>query len=293
MKTTQYQKTPRPLSPAASTLPAVIIDLEPPLPLDTAPTMRIGMLVLACGLGGATLWAALAPLDEGVPAAGLVAIDTKRKAVQHQQGGIVNEVRVKEGAMVKAGELLLRLDDAAARAIHAGINQHYMTLRAIEGRLMAEQADAPQIAFHEDLLNARDDLQVRLQLATQEQLFISRRSAIAAELAAIRELIHGQQAQAQSYAGLLANRKIQLSSQQEELDGIRDLVSKGYVPRNRQMELERNAAELAGSIAELQGNVLRTNSAVAEQKLRIVQRQQEYRNAVQTQLSEVRTDVQA
>lgn len=294
-KTRQDTRTPLqlPPEPSAGTVPAVIIDLEPRLPMDTAPTMRFGLLVLACGLGGATLWAAMAPLDEGVPAAGLVAIDTKRKAVQHQQGGIVNEVRVKEGTMVKAGDLLIRLDDAAARAIHAGINQHYMSLRAIEGRLMAEQADAPKITFHEDLLNAQDDLQVSLQLATQEQLFISRRSAIQAELAAIRELIRGHQAQAQSYGGLLANRKIQLSSQQEELDGIRDLVSKGYVPRNRQMELERNAAELSGSVAELQGNILRTNSAIAEQKLRVIQRQQEYRNEVQTQLSQVRTEVQA
>ena len=118
--------------------PAKVIDAETPLPTDTAHSMRFGLLVLVLGLGGAVLWAGLAPLDEGVPASGMVAIDTKRKAVQHLQGGIVSEVLVKEGSMVKAGDLLIRLNDSVVRANHAGINQHYMTLRAMEGCLMAE-----------------------------------------------------------------------------------------------------------------------------------------------------------
>jgi protease secretion system membrane fusion protein len=277
----------------AGAVPADAIDAETPLRMDTGPSMRFGLLVLVLGLGGAVLWAALAPLDEGVPASGMVAIDTKRKAVQHPQGGIVSEVLVKEGTMVKAGDLLMHLNNSVARANHAGISQHYMTLRAMEGRLMAEQADAPKITFHEDLLKAKDEQQVRLQLANQEHLFISRRSAIQAALAAIQELIHGHEAQLQSYAGLLENRKIQLSWAQEELKGIRDLVSEGYAPRNRQMELERTVAELSGSTADLQGNILRTNRSIAEQKLRIIQRRQEYRTDVETQLSEVRREVSA
>lgn len=273
--------------------PAKVIDAEPTLPMDTAHSMRVGLLVLVLGLGGAILWAALAPLDEGVPASGMVTLDTKRKAVQHQQGGIVSEVLVKEGSVVKAGDLLIRLNDSVVRANYAAINQHYMTLRAMEGRLMAEQADAPKIAFHQDLLKAKDDREVRLQLANQEHLFVSRRSAIQAELAAIQEMIHGYEAQLQSYAGLLENRKLQLSFLQEQLKGIRGLVSEGYAPRNRQMELEAQAAELSGSIADLQGNSLRTNRSISEQKLRIIQRRQEYRREVETQLSEVRKEVQA
>lgn len=280
-------------APQTGTYPAKVIQGETDLHMDTGHSMRIGLLVLILGLGGATLWAALAPLDEGVPASGTVAIDTKRKAVQHLQGGIVSEVLVKEGSMVKSGEVLIRLNDSAARANHAAINQHYMTLRAMEGRLMAEQTDAAKITFHQDLLKAKDDRDVRLQLANQEHLFISRRSAIQAELAAIQEAIHGYGAQLQSYAGLLENRKLQLSLLQEELKGIRDLVREGYAPRNRQSELERTAAELSGSIADLQGNILRTNRVISEQKLRIIQRRQQYRQEVETQLSEVRREVEA
>src|SRR3990172_4195769 len=280
-------------APPAGAYPAKIIEGETALPMDTGNWIRIGLLVLILGLGGATLWAAFAPLDEGVPAAGSVAIDTKRKAVQHLQGGIVSEVLVKEGSMVKSGEVLIRLNDSAVRANYATINQQYMTLRAMEGRLTAEQTDAAKIIFHPDLLKAKDDREVRLQLATQEHLFISRRSAIQAELAAIQEAIHGHEAQLQSYAGLLENRKLQLSLLQEELKGIRDMVREGYAPRNRQSELERTAAELSGSIAELQGNTLRTRRSISELKLRIIQRRQEYRREVETQLSQVRSEVQA
>ena len=67
-------------------------------------TMRVGLWTLGIGFGGFLLWAAFAPLDEGVPANAMVSIDTKRKPVQHQTGGIVKEVLVKEGSIVAAGQ---------------------------------------------------------------------------------------------------------------------------------------------------------------------------------------------
>ncbi|MDO8276967.1 MAG: secretion protein HlyD, partial [Burkholderiaceae bacterium] len=73
------------------------------LSTDTGRASRIGLWALAIGFGGFVLWAALAPLDEGVPAPGLVSIDTKRKTVQHLQGGLIKEVLVGEGTRVKEG----------------------------------------------------------------------------------------------------------------------------------------------------------------------------------------------
>ena len=128
-----------------------------PLALDDSGRAgRIGMWALVLGLGGFLLWAAFAPLDEGVPSQGLVAIDTKRKAVQHLTGGIVKEVLVREGDRVKEGQLLLKLDDAAARANYEAIRQRYLGLRAMQGRLLAEQAGASTIAFHPDLQSAAE-----------------------------------------------------------------------------------------------------------------------------------------
>lgn len=131
---------PGPAAPALSSR-GDIVEGEIVLPTDTHHPMRIGLWGLALGLGGFLLWAVLAPLDEGVPTMGTVTIDTKRKAVQHLQGGIVKEVMVKEGQRVKVNDTLIRLDDAYAKASHESIRQHYSTIRATEGRLLAERKE--------------------------------------------------------------------------------------------------------------------------------------------------------
>ena len=149
---------------------------------DSSRAARVGVWALVLGLGGFMVWAAFAPLDEGVPSQGLVAIDTKRKAVQHPAGGIVKEVLVREGDQVKEGQLLLKLDDASTRANYEAIRQHYLSLRSMEGRLRAEQTGLNTITFHPDLQKASTDPLIRSQILTQQQLFESRRSSLRADL---------------------------------------------------------------------------------------------------------------
>ena len=284
---------PGPAAPALSSR-GDIVEGEIVLPTDTHHPMRIGLWGLALGLGGFLLWAVLAPLDEGVPTMGTVTIDTKRKAVQHLQGGIVKEVMVKEGQRVKVNDTLIRLDDAYAKASHESIRQHYSTIRATEGRLLAEQKGARTIRFSDDLIKAAEtDSLIKSHLDIQNQLLMSRKSALEAELSALQESIQGHQGQIQGYQGMLKNRKTQLSLLREELDSIRSLVKEGYVPRNRQLELERSAAEVAGVMASLQGSLLSEQKAISELKLRSVQRKQEYRKEVDTQLAEIEREVQA
>lgn len=263
------------------------------LPTDTAQPTRIGMWVLGLGFGGFLLWAGLAPLDEGVPTSGMVAIDTKRKAVQHLSGGIVSEVFVKEGQFVKAGDPLLRIDKAVSQANYESTRQHYLTLRAMEGRLVTEQTGQGRIGFHPDLLAAKDDQLARQAMENQESLFQSRRSALQAELDAMQQSVQGHEASIQGFEGVLATRKQQQAFLKEELRGLRELVEEGYAPRNKLLELERMLAENTGSIADLQGNIQRTRRAIGELKLRMVQRRQEYRKESDGQLAEVRREVQA
>jgi protease secretion system membrane fusion protein len=274
-------------------MPSPIVEGETVLPTDTRQPMRIGLWVLGIGFGGFLLWAGLAPLDEGVPTQGMVAIDTKRKAVQHLSGGLVKEVLVKEGQFVKNGQEVIRLDDAMVRANYESIRQHYLGVRAMEGRLVAEQTGQARIDFHPDLLNERNDPLIKQQMANQEQLFQSRRMALQSDLQAIEESIQGQMAAIQGFEGMLQSRKSQLSLLEEELKGIRDLVKEGYAPRTKQMELERMAADAMGSMADLQGNISRARSSIAEMKMRAIQHKQEYRKEVDTQLADVRREVQA
>lgn len=252
---------------------------------------RIGLWVLLIGFGGFLLWASLAPLDEGVPAAGMVAIDTKRKAVQHLSGGIVEQVLVREGEEVKEGQTLLLLDSAVARANFESVRQRYLGLRAMQGRLLAEQAGQAVITFHPDLVAVKSDPLIRQQMQTQEQLLTTRQSLLRSDLQSIEESIAGQQGLLVSYKEVLENRKQQQSLINEELGQLRGLVADGYAPRNRQREMERMAAESSSSIADLQGNTVRALRAVGELRQRSLSRQQEYRKEIESQLAEVSRDV--
>ena len=262
-------------------------------PKPAAQPGRIGMWALVLGLGGFLAWAALAPLDEGVPGQGMVTIDTKSKAVQHISGGIIKEVLVKEGQQVAQGQLLIKLDEAVAKANFESNRQRYLGLRAMQARLLAEQQGLGQISWHPDLREALTDPQIRQMTLTQEQLFGSRRAGLRADLASIDESIAGQEGLLQAYTSMLGNRRNQLALVTEEHKNTSSLVAEGYAPRNRQLELERMLAESNSSIAELLGNTTRAQRAIGELRQRAVVRQQEYRKEVESQLSEVDREVQA
>lgn len=257
----------------------------------TGGAARIGLWALILGFGGFLLWAGLAPLDEGVPGQGLITIDTKRKIVQHLSGGLVKEVRVGEGSIVTEGQVLFRLDEAVARANFESIRQRYLGLRAMEGRLLTEQQGGSNIVFHPDVQASIKDPQIRQLVITQEQLMASRRASLKADLQSNEESIQGQLGLIQAYESMLLNRKNQQTLLDEELTNTRGLVKEGYVPRNRQLELERMTAEISSGIAELQGNIIRATRAVAELRQRAIVRQQEYRKEVDSQLADVGREV--
>ena len=261
-------------------------------PVDMAPgdlgrSGRWGLWALALGFGGFLLWAALAPLDEGVPSAGTVALDTKRNTVQHLTGGIIQKVLVREGDEVTEGQLLVQLDAAVARANYQSARQSYLGLLAMQGRLVAEKTGKPTITWAEDLKTASNDPLIQQQILNQEQLFHTRRNLLRSDLQSIEENIRGQQGMLQSYEGMLASRKSQSDMLNEELGHLRELVKEGYAPRNRQLELQRSVADINTSMADMQGNMLRARSAIAEFRQRMISRQQEDQKEIETQLAEV------
>ena len=257
----------------------------------TGSTARIGLWALGLGFGGFLLWASLAPLDEGVPAQGMISIDTKRKSVQHLSGGLVKEVLVGEGSIVTEGQVLVRLGEAVARANFESIRQRYLGLRAMEGRLLTEQQGGAYIVFHPDVQASIKDPQIRQVVMTQEQLMASRRASLRADLQSNEESIQGQLGLIEAYESMLQDRKNQQALLGEELTNTRSLVKEGYVPRNRQLELERMTSDISSAIAELQGNTIRATRAVAELRQRAIVRQQEYRKEVDSQLADVAREV--
>ena len=268
-------------------------DQGPRASSDTSSVARTGLWVLGLGFGGFLLWAALAPLDEGVPTIGMVTLDTKRKSVQHLSGGIVKEVLVQEGQQVKEGDALLRLDGAVAKSNYESVRQRYLGYRTMQSRLFAEQAGRDVIEWHADVKAAMNDPLIKQQVSTQQQLIQARRAALAADLQGIEENSQGLKEQFNSYQNILLQRRSQLALLTEELNNTRGMVKEGYAPRNRQFELERMVAESNAAIADLMGNSLRITRQIAELTQRSVARKQEYRKEVESQLADITREVQS
>lgn len=255
--------------------------------IDLGRSGRWGLWALALGFGGFLLWAALAPLDEGVPSTGMVALDTKRNTVQHLTGGIIQKVLVREGDEVTEGQLLVQLDAAVARATYESVRQNYLGLLAMQGRLEAEKQGNPTITWPEDLKTASNDPLIQQQILNQEQLFHTRRNLLRSDLQSIEENIRGQQGLLLSYEGMLSNRKNQHALLNEELGYLRELVKEGYAPRNRQLELQRSVSDVNTSMADMQGNMLRARSTIADLRQRMISRKQEDQKEIETQLADV------
>lgn len=259
---------------------------------DTKSPLKMGLRILALGFGGFLLWAALAPLDEGVPTAGTVSVATKRKPIQHLTGGIVEDFYVREGQMVKEGEVLAKLNDSVARANFEAARQHYMGLQAMESRLVAVQMSADEIKFPAEVITSTDPM-VQQQVANQLSLFASQKAGFQAELTAMREAILGQRAMIEAFKADLATKQEQYASLQDELSGIKDLVAEGYLPKARERELHRQIASVRGAVSQLTGNIDRTYRAIAEVEQKIIQRRQSYREQSETQLASIRLELQA
>lgn len=259
---------------------------------DTRSTIRLGFWILIVGFGLFMAWAIWAPLDEGVVAPSTVSIETRRKTIQHLQGGVVKQVLAQEGQMVKKGDVLAVLDDATTRAGYETIRQAYLSQRAAESRLLAELAGASSIAFHPDLADGNDTA-AQQHVTVQRQLFASRRAAQQAELGAAEQQIVGLEGAIAGMVQMLESRRAQASLQQRQMSSVKELANDGFAPRNQALQLEQVQAELRASIAELESNIQRARNAIAETRLRIAQRRQEFLKEISAQLADVRREVQA
>jgi len=273
--------------------PATVTDVDDvKLNTDTRSTIRLGFWVLIVGFGVFLAWATLAPLDEGVVAPSTVSIEQRRKVIQHIQGGVVREVLVKEGQEVKSGDVLVVLDDAVNRAGLESIRQNYLGQRAMESRLLAETAGVATITFHPDLLGKNDPI-VQQHITAQQQIFAARRAAQNAEIAAAEQSIAGIEGQIAGMTQMLESRRQQATLQGRQLANLQQLATDGFAPRNQALQLEQAQAELRTVLADLETNMQRARSSIAETRIRIAQRKQEYLREASSQLADVRREVQA
>ncbi len=273
--------------PSATDIAASSIDT------DLKKYTRLGWWIVIGGLGSFLLWASIAPLDKGVPLSGTVAVASNKKAIQHETGGTVEAILVKEGAVVKAGDVLVRMNNVQVGADAETARVQYIAARTMQARLEAERDGRHGVVLPKEFADAKSDPRVLESIALQEQISSSRQSAIRSELAAISENIVGLNSQLQGLEASLLSKREQQSLVIEQLSGMRDLAKEGYMATNRVLETEQNLAGISAGISADVGSIGRARSQISELKLQKLQRNQEYQKEVRTQLSEAQKQANA
>ena len=225
-------------------------------------------LLLAGGLGG---WAGTVEMSGALIAPGSVVVDSNVKKVQHPTGGVVGELRARDGDVVKAGDVLVRLDDTVTKASLAIVTKGLNALYARAARLNAETQGADHVTFPKSLLDQADDPDAKAVMAseaTQFQVRLSGRRGQRAQLQErilqLKEEIRGQAAQEEA-------KTHEIALIQKELEGVRDLYAKNLVQISRLTALERDAARLEGDRGQSIAGGAQAKGKIAETELQIIQ----------------------
>ncbi len=260
---------------------------EVALKTDTNRIIRVSLLVLACTLGVFLLWAAFAPLNQGAAAGGFVTVANYRKVVQHQYGGTVKNILIKEGEEVKKGQILIKLEDSDIKARYAQIKAEYITALIIQARLKAERAFISKIIYPAEVIEFRDDPEIKRVIQAQEELFRARRAKLDADRRIINETLRGFK----HYSEQLQYQKIsyekQLQIVKSQMDSLKGLSEEGYYPKNRFLDLERFAEDLRGKIAEISANQMRAQATVQEYTMRLNALERDYLRDVDAELADI------
>jgi len=255
--------------------------------------MIVGMVIVGFvtfGIGG---WAATSELTGAVIGQGVLVVDSSVKKVQHPTGGVVGELRVREGDKVLAGDILLRLDETQTLANATIVSKSFDELVARQARLEAERDNADQITFPKLLLERTRDpaSEAARAIAAEQSLFDLRRQARGGQKAQLKERSAQLQEEIKGYLGQAEAKQREVDFIHKELEGVRTLWEKKLVPMNRLTALERDTARLEGERSQLSGMTAQAKGKIAEIELQIIQIDQDLRTEVGKDLIETRSKI--
>jgi HlyD family secretion protein len=240
-------------------------------------------VALSAGVGG---WAATMPISGALIASGSIVVESSAKKVQHPTGGVVGELRVRDGDRVRAGDVVARLDQTVTRANLAIITKGLDELTARKARLASERDGTATLVFPATLTTRTKDPDIAQIMEGEHKLFELRRSARSGQKAQLRQ----QAAQLlEEIGGLTAQQKAKIQEIaliNRELEGVRELFKKNLVQLPRLTQLEREATRLNGEQAQLVASVAQAKGKIAEIELKILQVDQDLSSDVAKELRE-------
>ena len=262
--------------------------------LSRAPSARapliVGVLALLILVGGFGGWSALTTIAGAVIAPGQVEVEQNRQVVQHLDGGIVDSIQVKEGDVVAAGDILIRLDPTSIASELAIVEGQLFEYMARVGRVTAERDGDDGIAFHPLLQEHAQRPEVAELMDGQRNLFEARRTSLAREAEQLRE--RRQQFAAQ-VAGIEAQREaltLQLDLISQELADQQSLLDRGLTQQARVLSLRREEARLSGIIGELAANRAQAEGRITEIEIELIKLETNRREEAITRLRDLQTN---
>lgn len=243
-----------------------------------------GWWIIAVFFGLFGTWSLLAPLNGAVVAQAEVKVAGNRKSIQHLEGGIVRDLKIREGDRVIAGDALIVLDDSQAHADHDVLAQLEMGLRLTEARLMAEQEGGRDLAIPPSMAKRAQDPLLMAAWRSQLAQYEAHRHESHGQTAIIQQRIAQLSSQERGARALLASLNSQNVSMKAELASLKPLLAQGIVTRARLLQLERSIAGLEGQIGEASSNVARAQEGIAEQNQLEMQARNQRATAVALEL---------
>lgn len=246
------------------------------------------VMVLTFGIGG---WASTQEISGALIAPGQIVVESNVKKVQHPTGGVIGEIRAHDGDVVKAGDVLVRLDDTITKANLAIVTKNLDAAMARSARLEAEQRGLDKPHFPQELTDRASDPDVAAVIASEAKLFDVRVNGRAGQKAQLRERITQLN---EEIAGLTAQEQAkdqEIALVQKELDGVRQLYDQHLVQISRLTTLERDAARLNGERAQYVASRAQAKGKITETELQIIQVDKDMESEVSKDLRETKDKV--
>jgi HlyD family type I secretion membrane fusion protein len=247
-----------------------------------------GLAILATFGGVLAAWMALAPLASAVIAPGVVGVDSNLKKVQHFEGGIVEQILVREGDRVQAGDVLFRLEDTVAISVVNELQAQFFEAQATEARLMAERDGADRIGFPLQLHRKVADEAVQEAMRGQRSIFESRRTLLRERLAILERTIAGLEQEIIGLDGQIRSAEAQMALLDEELAAKRELLRRELARKPQVLALQRERMQLDSTVSDHQAGIATARQKIEEARLRRAELQAAATAEVDAQLREVR-----
>jgi len=251
-----------------------------------------GNLLVGCFVLGFGVWSAFAPLESAAIAFGVVESESSRKTIQHLEGGIIREIRVKEGDLVRAGQILITLDDTKARAEAQSLRGQLWDAVAREARLQAEQRGDDRVSFPDTLeREANGNSAVAVVLAAQRSIFDTRRQAFQSQVEVNAKRRSQTEKEIEGLKGQEAAAVRRVAIVREEVATVAALLDKGLERRPRLLNLERERADIEGRRDEIAAQISRADQVVSESQANLLKLESDRRSEISQALREAQNQI--